>query len=136
MIVDNLHNTAADIALSLNNELCYTAIRDAGIRAGKILFVIHELFSPFTWSYYIELLLTLLASRAPLEQSTSLVLKTSDFTATRSTDAFLSSQLRFTVDSHGQHICLLKTEDNEVGVMMGWERGISALVFMHSCNLI
>jgi len=36
--VDHLHNTAGDIALSLNNEPCYTAIRDAGIRAGKVLF--------------------------------------------------------------------------------------------------
>jgi len=88
----------------LNNELCYTVIRDAGIRA--------------------ELLLTLLASRASSEQPSSLVLKTVDSTATGSTDAFLSSQLRFTVDSHGQQICLLKTEDDDVGVMMGWEHGI------------
>jgi len=33
--VDNSHNTAGDIALSFNNEICYTIIRDAGIRSGK-----------------------------------------------------------------------------------------------------
>jgi hypothetical protein len=37
LVVDKLQNTAGDIALSLNNEPCYTAIRDAGIRAGKVL---------------------------------------------------------------------------------------------------
>lgn len=35
--VDNLHNTAGDVALSLNNEECYTIIRDAGIRSGALL---------------------------------------------------------------------------------------------------
>lgn len=34
LVVDNLHNTAADIALSMNNERCYRLIRDAGIRSG------------------------------------------------------------------------------------------------------
>ena len=33
-LVDNLGNTAGDIALSMNNNACYTLIRDAGIRAG------------------------------------------------------------------------------------------------------
>ena len=33
--VDNLHNTAGDIALSMNNEKCYRVIRDAGIRSGE-----------------------------------------------------------------------------------------------------
>lgn len=32
--VDNQHNSPGDIALSLNNEGCYTIIRDAGIRSG------------------------------------------------------------------------------------------------------
>lgn len=32
--VDNLGNTAGDVALSFNNNACYTQIRDAGIRAG------------------------------------------------------------------------------------------------------
>lgn len=35
--VDNLHCTAGDIALSLNNETCYQIIREAGIRSGKRL---------------------------------------------------------------------------------------------------
>jgi protein arginine N-methyltransferase 2 len=82
----------------------------------------------------LELLLTLLASRASSVQSTSLVFKTADSTSTGSTDAFLSSRLRFTVDSHGQHICLLDTEEDEVGVMMGWERRISAFWFMFSSS--
>lgn len=32
--VDRLGYTAADVALSLNNEECYRAIRDAGLRSG------------------------------------------------------------------------------------------------------
>lgn len=36
-VVDNLGYTAADVALSLNNEGCYRAIRDAGLRSGTIL---------------------------------------------------------------------------------------------------
>lgn len=72
-----------------------------------------------------ELLLTLLDSRAPSEPSSSLILKTRDASAAGSTDTFLSSRLRFIVDSHGQEICLLKTGEDEVGVMMGWEQGIS-----------
>lgn len=38
----------------------------------------------------------------------------------------MSSRLRFTTDEHGQEVCLVKVnEKEEVGVMMGWERGIS-----------
>ncbi|KAL6305052.1 S-adenosyl-L-methionine-dependent methyltransferase [Sparassis latifolia] len=104
--VDNLHNTAGDIALSLNNGPCYTIIRDAGIRS--------------------ELLLSLLSSRSPsTDSSLSHVLKATDATPAGSTDAFLSSRLQFTKDTHGQDICLLKVnEQEEIGVMMGWERGI------------
>ncbi|PCH43663.1 arginine methyl transferase [Wolfiporia cocos MD-104 SS10] len=104
--VDNLRNTAGDIALSLNNEACYTIIRDAGVRS--------------------ELLLSLLSSSAPpADSSLSLVLKATDTTPAGSTDAFLSSRLHYTTDEHGQEICLVKVnDDEEVGVMMGWERGI------------
>ncbi|PSR81140.1 hypothetical protein PHLCEN_2v6475 [Hermanssonia centrifuga] len=104
--VDNQHNSPGDIALSLNNEDCYTIIRDAGIRS--------------------ELLLTLLASRETLSNSPlSLVLKATDTTAAGSTESYLASRLRFKKDAHGQEICLLTLEDeDEVGVMMGWERGI------------
>ncbi|KAH8080253.1 S-adenosyl-L-methionine-dependent methyltransferase [Cristinia sonorae] len=104
--VDELHNTAADIALSLNNEECYTLIRDAGIRS--------------------ELLLTLLSSKNALAGSSlSLVLKATDETAAGDTDNFLASRLRYTRDEHGQEICLVSVSDSEdVGVMMGWERDI------------
>ncbi len=74
-----------------------------------------------------ELLLTLLASRETLSNSPlSLVLKATDTTAAGSTESYLASRLRFEKDAHGQEICLLTLEDeDEVGVMMGWERGIS-----------
>ena len=36
-VVDNLGYTAADVALSLNNEDCYRAIRDAGLRSGIVV---------------------------------------------------------------------------------------------------
>lgn len=57
-----------------------------------------------------------------------MVLKATDTTAAGSTEAFLTSQLKFVTDDKGQEICLLKVSDEEeVGVMMGWERGISEL---------
>ncbi|TCD69814.1 Arginine N-methyltransferase 2 [Steccherinum ochraceum] len=104
--VDELHNTAADIALSLNNEECYNLIRNAGIRS--------------------ELLLTLLSSKNALNESPlSLVLKATDDTAAGSTESFLATRLRYSRDEHGQEICSVKVSDTEeVGVMMGWERGI------------
>lgn len=78
-----------------------------------------------------ELLLTLLSSRAPPPTSSlSMVLKATDTTAAGSPEAFLASKLKFTTDDRGQEICLLKVSDGEeVGVMMGWERGISELSF-------
>ncbi|KAF9241531.1 hypothetical protein BU15DRAFT_87124 [Melanogaster broomeanus] len=104
--VDNLGNTAGDIALSMNNGACYTLVRDAGIRA--------------------ELLLALLSSRSSLTQTpSSLVIRDYDTSAVGSTDAFLGSRLHYTKDVNGQEICLLKLEaGEEVGVMMGWEREI------------
>jgi len=104
--VDNLQNTAGDIALSLNNVACYNLIRDAGIRS--------------------EMLLTLLSSQTSLHSTpSSLVLQGTDNSAVASTDAFLSSKLRYTQDAQGQDICLLEFDDGqEVGVMMGWEREI------------
>ncbi|KAG2059177.1 hypothetical protein BDR06DRAFT_949851 [Suillus hirtellus] len=105
--VDNLQNTAGDIALSLNNVACYNLIRDAGIRS--------------------ELLLTLLSQTSlnPTPSESSLVLRGVDNSAVASTNTFLSSKLRYTQDSHGQDICLLVLDDGqEVGVMMGWEREI------------
>ncbi|KAI0288539.1 S-adenosyl-L-methionine-dependent methyltransferase [Russula brevipes] len=99
---DNGGNTAGDIALSLNDEESYHAIRDAGIRS--------------------ELILQLLASRGA--EADALALKEQDDTALSSTDKFLSSRLRYTTDVHGQEICLLQSGDIEIGVMMGWERAI------------
>ncbi|EPT05046.1 hypothetical protein FOMPIDRAFT_1112516 [Fomitopsis schrenkii] len=114
--VDNLHNTAGDIALSMNNEACYNIIRDAGIRS--------------------ELLLTLLSARAPPPTSSlSMVLKATDTTAAGSPEAFLTSKLQFVTDGRGQEICLLKVSDEEeVGVMMGWERGIMQETVNRLCD--
>ncbi|KAI8968636.1 S-adenosyl-L-methionine-dependent methyltransferase [Trametes punicea] len=114
--VDNLHNTAGDIALSLNNERSYTIIRDAGIRS--------------------ELLLTLLQKRAPAADSPlDIILKATDTTPAGSTDAFLSTRLEYTKDEHGQDICLVKVgEQEEVGVMMGWERGIMQETVRRLCS--
>jgi protein arginine N-methyltransferase 2 len=70
------------------------------------------------------MLLALLSSRSELPSS--IFLKAEDDTAMGSTDAFLSSRLKYTRDKNGQEICLLEADgDQEVGVMMGWERGLS-----------
>src|SRR6266702_1345214 len=63
---------------------------------------------------------------AAIIEADALVLREEDDTALGSTDKFLSSRLRYTIDEHGQEICLLQSGDTEIGVMMGWERGISA----------
>jgi len=73
---------------------------------------------------YVELILHVLASHGA--EADALVLKEEDDTALGSTDQFLSSHLRYTTDAHGQDICLLQSGGTEIGVMMGWERGISA----------
>lgn len=123
--MDNLHNTAGDVALSLNDETCYKIIRDAGIRSGMTSVVFPDPLIT-TCILILELLLSLLSTRqVPSESPLSLVLKATDETPAGSTDAFLSSRLRFTQDEHGQDICLLALENDEVGVMMGWERDIS-----------
>ena len=54
------------------------------------------------------------------------MLKASDDTPAGSTEAFLATKLQYTKDEQGQDICLVRVnEEEEVGVMMGWERGIS-----------
>ena len=75
----------------------------------------------------VEVLLRLLAKKAPEASSPlNLILKATDSTPAGSTDAFLSTKLEYTKDEHGQDVCLVKVNDEEkVGVMMGWERGIS-----------
>ncbi|KAI6033105.1 hypothetical protein F5J12DRAFT_798743 [Pisolithus orientalis] len=114
--VDDLGNTAGDIALSMNNEECYKLIRDAGIRA--------------------ELLLAVLSSRSSLVQSAStLVIDSEDNTAAGSNDKFLASRLQYTTDANGQEICLLKfKDDTEIGVMMGWEREIMCKTVDELCS--
>ncbi|KAK7057134.1 S-adenosyl-L-methionine-dependent methyltransferase [Favolaschia claudopus] len=103
---DYLGNTAGDIALSFNNEEIYTIIRDAGLRE--------------------ELVRALLSSHGMADAESTMTLRLEDDdTAATSTETFLASKLRFTVDEHGQEICMLKDVDgDEIGVMMGWERGI------------
>ena len=76
----------------------------------------------------VELILHALASHGA--EADALLLKEEDDTALGSTDDFLSSHLRYTTDAHGQDICLLQSGDIEIGVMMGWERGISASGFL------
>ena len=71
------------------------------------------------------MLQSLLGSRAPESTTSNLVIRGEDDTGAASTEEFLKSKLRYTKDEHGQEICMLKiNEDEEVGVMMGWERGI------------
>ncbi|KAI5121556.1 hypothetical protein M0805_000737 [Coniferiporia weirii] len=103
--VDNLGNTVGDVAVSLNNEECYRSIRDAGLRS--------------------EYLLSHLASKKlQVESPSSIILRTNDATAAGSSTEFLKSRLKFTKDVDGQDVCLVNVGEEEVGVMMGWERGI------------
>jgi protein arginine N-methyltransferase 2 len=64
------------------------------------------------------------ASPAPAEGT--LVLRIADTTAAGSTDEFLKSKLSFRVDEYGQEVCFVTSGTDEVGVMMGWEKPISA----------
>ncbi|KAF8516042.1 arginine methyl transferase [Gautieria morchelliformis] len=99
--VDELGNTAGDIALSLNDEASYRIIRDAGIRS--------------------EYLLQVLSSKSG---SPSAVVRSPDDGPFSSTEAFLDSKLFFSHDAHGQEICSVVYGNETVGVMMGWERPI------------
>ncbi|KLO15402.1 hypothetical protein SCHPADRAFT_927211 [Schizopora paradoxa] len=103
--VDDLGNTAGDIALSFNNEDCYRTIRDAGLRS--------EFFLSHLSSKSIE-----------IDAPSSIILRNEDSTAAGSQSEFLNSPLLFTKDENGQAICKVKVEDEEIGVMMGWEREI------------
>lgn len=121
LLADYLRNTAGDIALSFNNEEIYTIIRDAGIRAGASS--VSQVNSPVYACA--ELVLALLSSRNTSDSASAMILRSTDNTAAASTDTFLSSKLRFTVDEHGQDICMLDDVDgDEIGVMMGWEKNI------------
>ena len=62
------------------------------------------------------------------EREGTLVLQTTDATAAGSTDKFLNSKLSFRVDEHGQEVCFVTSGEEEVGVMMGWEKPISGYI--------
>ena len=64
-----------------------------------------------------------------MDTSNTLVLRNADATAAASTEKYLQSNLVFKEDKNGQHVCLVKAGDQEVGVMMGWEKDISLLSF-------
>lgn len=86
-----------------------------------------------------ELLLSLLSSKStPSSSPLSLILKAADSSSFGSTSAFLSSRLVFKKDKNDQDICLLRREEDgeEVGVMMGWERGLSACFFLYCLLLV
>lgn len=101
--MDYLGNTPGDIALSFNDEEIYHTIRYAGIRS--------------------EFLLHLLSTQS----DTLNLLKNEDAGPFGSSSSFLESKLIFSVDKYGQEICSVTSNDETVGVMMGWERDI-----MHS----
>lgn len=122
--VDNLGNTAGDIALSFNNEECYRAIRDAGLRSGNCCRVFHFHFI-FT-NDLVEFFLSHLSSKSiEIDAPSSIILRNEDSTAAGSQSEFLNSPLLFTEDENGQPICKVKVGQEEIGVMMGWERDIS-----------
>lgn len=104
--MDNQKNSAGDIALSFNDEDTYLVIRDAGIRSEMLLAILNA------------------SGGASASSPNVLRLQNTDTTATGSTDAFLASKLTFKQDEYGQEICVVKSGDEEVGVMMGWETPI------------
>lgn len=113
--VDHSNHTAGDIALSFNNAEIYTLIRDAGIRS--------------------EMLLAILSNDDSTESDpATLVLRAKDDTAAGSSTAFLSSNLRFTKDVHGQDVCYVDAGGQEVGVMMGWEKKIMQETVQRLCR--
>ncbi|KAG8934532.1 Arginine N-methyltransferase 2 [Tulasnella sp. 418] len=80
----------------------------------------------------IEFLLRLIGNRAEAESAA--VLKAEAAPAV-SSDAFLSTKLRYTIDENGQEICLVDAGDGEdVGVMMGWERPIMQKTVERLCE--
>jgi type IV protein arginine methyltransferase len=74
------------------------------------------------------MLLSLLASRSSSEppelSDDTIIIKNKDDTAAGSTNVFLQSKLKFVKDPQGQEICIVKAGEDEIGVMMGWEKDI------------
>ena len=79
------------------------------------------------------MLLAMLSSQDSDDPS-NIILQEKDDTAAGSNTAFLSSKLRFTKDESGQDICLVDAGDQQVGVMMGWERGIMEETVKRLCE--
>lgn len=67
------------------------------------------------------MLIGLLSSKS---EKPSFLLRGEDSTAAGSTSTFLDSKLKYHVDKHGQEICSVLAGEDEIGVMMGWERPI------------
>ena len=80
-----------------------------------------------------ELLLVLLQKHTVVD-SASLILQNTDVSALASSDVFLESKLKFITDTNGQNICLLVVGEEEVGVMMGWERAIMQRTVEELCR--
>lgn len=75
------------------------------------------------------MLLTLLSTKSSLNDTEStMILKSEDDTAAGSSDEYLSSKLTFKTDEYGQDICVVNAGEDEVGVMMGWEKEISTCI--------
>ena len=64
----------------------------------------------------------------------NIILREKDDTAAGSNVTFLSSRLRFTKNESGQDVCLVDAGGQEVGVMMGWERGIMEETVKRLCE--
>ncbi|THH07221.1 hypothetical protein EW145_g3532 [Phellinidium pouzarii] len=126
-VVDDLGNTAGDVALSLNNGTCYRSIRDAGLRSANFFFW----FGVNTTEY---LLSHLSSKKTQLDTPSSLILRTNDTAAAASSTEFLNSRLKFTKDVNGQDVCLVKAGGADIGVMMGWERGIMQETVKKLCS--
>ena len=73
----------------------------------------------------LELLLHAMSLQGISPGEGALVLQTTDPTAAGSTEEFLNSKLSFRVDEYGQEVCFVMSGEEEVGVMMGWEKPIS-----------
>jgi type IV protein arginine methyltransferase len=67
------------------------------------------------------MLIGLLSSKS---EKPSFLIRGEDSTAAGSTNTFLNSKLKYHVDKHGQEICSVLAGEDEIGVMMGWERPI------------
>lgn len=76
--------------------------------------------------YLAEYLLSHLSSRKmEVHSPSAILLRSSDLSAAGSSTEFLKTHLTFRTDASGQEVCLVEADGEEIGVMMGWERGLS-----------